>query len=234
MVLPRRWSVKRVAQELRLRGLELGKDCLTGVNGEVLLLLKGRFIDLEDLGIHDLETKSKIIEIVNSLAHIDPVGRLRLGLERPVPGVANADNSAISAHECARALEAVMWDDAEPCLLPMEVLALWTNNFSQDKEIGSGAFGSVFEAIVPKIPGGRSVGPVAVKKLSDEITLQQGQKQLRSEIKVLRQVNFVSSLLDSKARSKAFANKNSIMSFETCILSTLVGGKFSVVPIVML
>ncbi len=184
----RRWSAKRVAQEFRLRGLELGEDApICSVNGEILLLLKGRFIDLQQLGINDLDTKSKIAEIINSLAHMDPVGRLRLGLDKPVPVSANNDSKGISsAQDCARSLEAVMWDDAEPCVLPMEVLALWTNNFSEDKEIGSGAFGSVFEAIVPKVLGGRSLGPVAVKKLSDEITLQHGQKQLRSEIKVLR------------------------------------------------
>jgi hypothetical protein len=150
------------------------------------LLLKGRFVDLQELGITDLDTKSKITEVINSLAHMDPVGRLRLGLDKPAPGAATAVTST-SAQECARALETVMWDDVEPYLIPIEVLALWTNNFSQEREIGSGAFGSVFEAIVPKVPGGgRSLGPVAVKKLSDEITLQHGQKQFRSEIKVLR------------------------------------------------
>ena len=53
----------------------------------------------------------------------------------------------------------------DPCVLPPDVLAEWTQDFSPARRIGSGSFGDVFEAHCPR------VGRLAVKRLNPDVRL---------------------------------------------------------------
>jgi hypothetical protein len=61
--------------------------------------------------------------------------------------------------------------DGPPVEVPTELVMRWTNDFSDERKIGEGAFGDVFEGILADNSNQRQAH-VAVKRLKHEIRLQ--------------------------------------------------------------
>ena len=61
----------------------------------------------------------------------------------------------------------------------------WTNNFSDERKIGEGAFGDVFEGILADIVNQRQEH-VAVKRLKPEIRLQGDENEQRAAVSSIR------------------------------------------------
>jgi len=163
------WTEARVKMELRARKVELQADQLVGVTGEVLLLLD-KSQDLVALGITDFKVQRKIIDFAHDRGRSDPVGKLRLGLERPVvhSGQGTVDDDARLA--CYRSMSCALHEDGPCPLLPMELVREWTKDFGGDRLIGEGAFGKVYEGVVADDQADRMLGRVAVKQLSREVS----------------------------------------------------------------
>jgi hypothetical protein len=182
-----KWTPQRVRSELARRGLELADCQMEGVNGEALLLLRERYKQLVTLGIADTD---HLCGIIDTLCRADPVGRLRLGLEKPR---VKAMVGSMDADSCYRALAAAMSDDGKPCVLPAELVAEWTQGFSEVRLVGEGAFGKVYEGIITAEVAGRRLCTVAVKRLSPDVLLEGGEKHLKREINTLRLLPLVCS-----------------------------------------
>ena len=60
--------------------------------------------------------------------------------------------------------------DGPPVEVPTELVMRWTNNFSDERKIGEGAIGHVFEGFLADIVNQRQER-VAVKRLKSEIRL---------------------------------------------------------------
>ena len=64
-----------------------------------------------------------------------------------------------------------LFEDGPPREVPTELVMRWTNNFGDERKIGEGAFGDVFEGILADNLNQRQAR-VAVKRLKPEIRLQ--------------------------------------------------------------
>jgi serine/threonine protein kinase len=75
--------------------------------------------------------------------------------------------------------------DGPPVEVPTELVMRWTNNFSDERKIGEGAFGDVFEGILADSLNQRQAR-VAVKRLKPEIRLQGDEEEQRAAVSCIR------------------------------------------------
>jgi hypothetical protein len=67
------------------------------------------------------------------------------------------------------------------------MVAEWTDNFSELRIVGEGAFGKVYEGLITSEEARKvRLGPVAIKLLSPDMIPEGGDKHLKREIAVLR------------------------------------------------
>ncbi len=84
-------------------------------------------------------------------------------------------------------LAAALREGKEPCMVPVDMVAEWTANFSSERVVGEGAFGKVYEGLVASDAGRHvNLGVLAVKQLSPDMITEGGEKHLKREIAVLR------------------------------------------------
>ncbi len=90
-------------------------------------------------------------------------------------------------------LAAALREGKPPCLVPVNMVAEWTDNFSEQRIVGEGAFGKVYEGLVVSEDARKvRLGPVAVKLLSPDMIPEGGEKHLKREIAVLRYITIFS------------------------------------------
>jgi len=83
--------------------------------------------------------------------------------------------------------------DGPPVEVPTELVMRWTNNFSDERKIGEGAFGDVFEGILADSSNQRQAH-VAVKRLKPEIRLQGDENEQRAAVSSIRREIYVLSV----------------------------------------
>ena len=75
----------------------------------------------------------------------------------------------------------------EPCVVPLAMVAEWTADFSDERVVGEGAFGKVYEGVVAcEAARALKLGALAVKLLSPDMIPEGGERHLKREIGVLR------------------------------------------------
>jgi serine/threonine protein kinase len=83
--------------------------------------------------------------------------------------------------------------DGPPVEVPTELVVRWTNNFSDERKIGEGAFGDVFQGILADSSNQRQAH-VAVKRLKPEIRLQGDENEQRAAVSSIRREMYVLSV----------------------------------------
>jgi len=78
-----------------------------------------------------------------------------------------------------------LFEDGPPREVPTELVMRWTNNFGDERKIGEGAFGDVFEGILADSLNQRQAR-VAVKRLKPEIRLQGDENEQRAAVSSIR------------------------------------------------
>ena len=94
-----------------------------------------------------------------------------------------AEENAREARE--RDISDRLLGDGPPVEVPTELVMRWTNNFSDERKIGEGAFGDVFEGILADCSNQRQAH-VAVKRLKPEIRLQGDENEQRAALSSVR------------------------------------------------
>jgi hypothetical protein len=87
------------------------------------------------------------------------------------------------------ALAAALQEGKEPCVVPVDMVSEWTDNFSAGRVVGEGAFGKVYQGLVVSDVARHAnayLRVLAVKQLSPDMIPEGGEKHLRREIAVLR------------------------------------------------
>jgi hypothetical protein len=127
------------------------------------------------------------MKVFDDLAHTCMLGKLRLGLIKTSRRPENKLDAQTIQEIYAKLEEVVKGSEAEPCVIPLEIVREWTDGFSEARVVGEGAFGKVYEGIIVTEKGNPGkIGPVAVKRLPNEVLAQGGEKHLKREINVLR------------------------------------------------
>ena len=165
------WSEARVRMELEAVGVHLQAGQLKGVTGEVLLLLD-LCSELGELGVTEYEMQRQIIDFSHEQRQLDPVGRLRLGLGRPVASQSQESVESEERLACYEGMAGALCKDGKPVLLPLGLVEEWTESFSEERLVGEGAFGRVYEGVITDghAASGQGLGRLAVKQLSRDVS----------------------------------------------------------------
>jgi len=82
-------------------------------------------------------------------------------------------------------LEDNLFGGGPPREVPPDLVRRWTNGFSEDRKIGEGAFGNVYEGVLEDRQNQRQAR-VAVKRLKPEIRLQGDEMEQRAALSCIR------------------------------------------------
>lgn len=84
-------------------------------------------------------------------------------------------------------LAAALHEGREPCVVPISMVVEWTDNFSQERIVGEGAFGKVYEGLLTsQATKNFRLQPLAVKQMLPGMMPEGGERHLKREIAVLR------------------------------------------------
>jgi len=82
-------------------------------------------------------------------------------------------------------LEALLFREGSPLEIPLDLVKRWTNTFAEERKIGEGAFGQIYEGVFEDGQNQRQAR-VAIKRLRPEIRLQGDEMEYRAALDCIR------------------------------------------------
>jgi hypothetical protein len=122
----------------------------------------------------------------------------------------------VQAGQIYQSMAAALHEGKEPCLVPADMMLEWTDNFSEQRMVGEGAFGKVYEGIIVSEAASHvKLGPLAVKLLSPDMIPEGGDMHLKREIAVLSRLHHPNIIrLLGYTEAKSVDTKNICLVYE--------------------